>query len=59
MKLEKALKILTINNEHNPNYNDADREEAHQLGIEAIKYMLTQRVLHPVPVSQLLPHETK
>lgn len=37
MKLEKAIEILTIHNDHNPNFTDAEREEAHQLGIEALK----------------------
>jgi len=37
MTLEKAIEINTIHNDHNPNYTDAERNEAHQLGIEALK----------------------
>ena len=37
MKIDKAIEILTIHNDHNPNITDAERREAHQLGIEALK----------------------
>jgi len=37
MTIEQAIEILTINNEHNPNYTDTDRQKAHQLGIEALE----------------------
>jgi len=37
MKLDTAIEIQTINNDHNPDYTDADREKAHQIGIEAMK----------------------
>lgn len=37
MKIDKAIIILTIHNDHNPNYTDAERRQAHQLGIEALK----------------------
>lgn len=37
MKLETAIEIQTIHNEHNPDITDAERREAHQLGIEALK----------------------
>jgi len=40
MKLEKVIEILSIHNDHNPDYTDAEREEAHQLGIEALKEKL-------------------
>ena len=39
MKLDKAIEILTIHNDHNPNLTDAERNQAHQLGIEALKYV--------------------
>jgi len=44
MKLAKAIEILTIHNDHNPNYTDAEREEAHQLGIEALKLIQDGRL---------------
>ncbi|MBU0847430.1 hypothetical protein KKH23_09630 [Patescibacteria group bacterium] len=37
MTLDKAIEILTIHNDHNPNFADADRREAYRLGIEALK----------------------
>ena len=37
MRLDEAITISTIHNDHNPNYTDAQREAAHQLGIEAMK----------------------
>jgi len=43
MNLEKAIEILSIHNDHNPNFSDADRREAHQLGIEALKNKLDYR----------------
>ena len=39
MTLERAIEINTINNDHNPNYTDAERCQAHQLGIEALKVL--------------------
>ena len=37
MNISKAIEIQTIHNDHNPNFTDAERREAHQLGIEALK----------------------
>jgi len=37
MKIDKAIEIQVIHNDHNPNFTDAERREAHQLGIEALK----------------------
>ena len=37
MKIGKAIEIQTIHNDHNPNFTDAERREAHQLSIEALK----------------------
>lgn len=45
MKIEKSIEILTIHNDHNPNFTDAERREAHQLGIEALKFI--QRTRQP------------
>ena len=59
MKIEKAIEILTVHNDHNPNFTDADREEAHQLGIEALERIALQ---HLVPLSMTdrpLPSETE
>lgn len=43
MKLAKAIEIETIHNDHNPNITDAERREAHQLAIEAMKRVQLQR----------------
>ena len=37
MNIDKALEILIIHNDHNPNFTDGQRNEAHRLGIEALK----------------------
>ena len=58
MKLEKAIEILTINNDHNPNYTDADREKAHQLGIEALKLVKEGRCKPGGQFFHDLPGET-
>lgn len=55
MKLEKAIAIETIHNDHNPYFTDAEREEAHQLLIEAGKRIIEVRPhsfelrLYPLP----------
>lgn len=43
MKLDKAIEILTINNDHNPNFTDADRRDALKMGVEALKYIQRDR----------------
>jgi len=43
VKLERALEINIIHNDHNPNITDAERNQAHQLGIEALKRFRQQR----------------
>ncbi len=43
MKIDKAIEILTINNEHNPDFTDADRHDANKLGIEALKRIKSGR----------------
>jgi len=43
MTIDKAIKILTIHNDHNPDYTDAERNDAHQLGIEALKRVRAMR----------------
>lgn len=60
MKLEKAITILTIHNDHNPNYTDAERQEAHQLGIEGLKREKLYRWPNGNATSRdrLLPGET-
>ncbi len=59
MKLEKAIEIETIHNDHNDNFTDAEREEAHQLGIAALKGILkVRKTLRPF-VEALLPGETE
>jgi hypothetical protein len=43
MTSDKAIEIQTIHNDHNPNFTDAERREAHQLGIEALKRLIHMR----------------
>ena len=59
MILEQAIVIITINNDHNPDYTDQERREAHQLSIEACEREKENRV-NPayVRVGQL-PSETE
>lgn len=59
MKLSKAIEIETIHNDHNPNYTDAEREEAHQLGIEALKREEARRNPTHYKIGYLLPGETE
>ncbi len=49
MKLERAIKILTIHNDHNPDFTDAERREAHQLSIEALKLYMALKATGSVP----------
>ena len=56
--IDEAIKILTINNEHNPDYTDADREAAHQLGIEALKRIKDYRERSSLFATPLLSGET-
>jgi len=58
MKLEEAITISTIHNDHNPNYTDAQREAAHQLGIEALEREKVRRETYPHNFV-LLPSETE
>lgn len=57
MKLEKAIEILTVHNDHNPNFTDAERQEAHQLGIEALKRERYHRSCYLNQSPNLLPGE--
>lgn len=59
MKLSKAIEIETIHNDHNPNFTDAERREAHQLGIEALKAHKVAREPPFPPVPYLLSGETE
>ena len=59
MLLKEAIKIHTINNEHNPNYTDADREKAHQLVLEALKRLQELRLYEGINPNALLPGETE
>ncbi len=58
MRLEKAIEIETIHNDHNPNFTDAERNEAHQLGIEAMKCVDRLRSKSHNYRIPLLPGET-
>ena len=59
MDISKAITILTIHNDHNPDYSDAEREEAHQLGIEALRRLRWLRdELESISTAQL-PGETE
>jgi len=57
--LEKAIEILTIHNDHNPNFTDAERREAHKLGIEALKRIKHYREEYFSLADHTLPGETK
>ena len=59
MKIDKAIEILTIHNDHNPNFTDAERTEAHQLGIEALKDIQRMRRVCQFDPTLMLPGETK
>lgn len=59
MNISKAIKILTIHNDHNPDFTDADREEAHQLSIEALKYYQRERERRGATKTMWLPGETE
>jgi len=59
MKLDKAIEILTIHNDHNPNFTDAEREEAHQLGIEALEAIIEWRSSRDDDLLLTLPGETR
>lgn len=59
MNLPEAIEILTIHNDHNPNYTDKDREEAHQLGIEALKRLKDNRESYYGVNLNQLPGETE
>ncbi len=58
MRIGVAIRILTIHNDHNPDFTDAEREEAHQLGIEALKRHRVRYVLTYSGLLLLLPGET-
>ncbi|MBA7588193.1 hypothetical protein ES708_30244 [subsurface metagenome] len=58
MTIDQAIKILTINNDHNPDFTDAERQEAHQLGIEALKRIVYLRLDMDCPHWMTLPSET-
>lgn len=58
MTIDKAIEIETIHNDHNPDYTDKDRDDAHQLGIEALKRVLNTRVEPKYSSVDPLPGET-
>jgi hypothetical protein len=57
LTIDEAIKIQTIHNDHNPNFTDAEREEAHQLSIEALKECKKAREGDPALDGELLPGE--
>ncbi|MBA7580670.1 hypothetical protein ES708_22564 [subsurface metagenome] len=57
MTIDEAIKIQTIHNDHNPDFTDAQRREAHQLGIEALKWVKEQRLSLYFGDAPLLPGE--
>ena len=59
MTLKQAIEIETIHNDHNPNFTEAERRAAHQLGIEALKRLQKLRLLYFDPPRELLPGETR
>ncbi len=58
MTIDKAIKILTIHNDHNPDITDAQRQEAHQLGIEALKRVRDNPIVVEHYMRALLPGES-
>ncbi len=58
MKLDKAIEINSIHNDHNPNFTDTEREQAHQLGIEALKRIIVLRASEMASPRKHLPGET-
>lgn len=59
MTLKEALRIQTIDNDHNPNITDEDRWKAHQLGIEALKQCQRYKEYYAPMTIALLPGETE
>lgn len=59
MTIAKAILIETIHNDHNPNFTDAEREQAHQLGIAALKRYRLMTENPGLSLDSLLPGETK
>ena len=59
MNIEKAIEIQTIHNDHNPDFTDAERREAHQLGIEALKRVRDMRISPYTTADEQLPGETE
>lgn len=59
MNIPRAIEIQTIHNDHNPNITDAEREEAHQLLIEAGKRLIDGREKGYDYFGHLLSGETK
>ena len=57
MKISKAIEILTIHNDHNPDYTDLDRRDAHKLGIEALKFFKDLEDRGALPSNARLPGE--
>ncbi len=57
MTIDEAIEIQTIHNDHNPDFTDAQRREAHQLGIEALKRIKQSRESLPTVTLPLLPGE--
>ena len=59
MILEEAITINIIQNDHNPNYTDAQRQQAHNLGIEALKRLQDMRISPCTTADEILPGETE
>lgn len=59
MTLDEAIRIETIDNDHNPDITDEDRRRAHQLGIEAMKRIQEARTKYRSVWGDTLPGETE
>ena len=59
MTLNEAIKIETINNDHNPDYTDEQRRQARQLGIEALKCIKEYRTGRYETINSPLSGETE
>ena len=59
MTIDEAIEIETIHNDHNPDFTDAQRRVAHQLGIEALKAVKECRASHMFCPGLTMPGETK
>ena len=59
MTIEEAITIETIHNDHNPTITDAQRHQAHNLSVEALRFRLRWEQQEGEKDFPLLPGETR